>query len=92
MSRRETHMTLWYWQQVGGTLIEEFMLVPRAEAGRRLVDAVINLGRTTTTPADRRKSIAGEKGHRRRTDEEQSTGHVPDGSNGFLGGAGAATP
>ena len=45
MSRRETSMTVWYWQQIGGTLIEEFMLVPRKQGqGRRLVDAVIVLG------------------------------------------------
>jgi hypothetical protein len=41
-------MTVWYWQQVGGTLAEEYMLVPRAEGqGRRLVDGVIILGEET---------------------------------------------
>jgi len=27
MSKHETPMTRWYWQQVGGTLIEEFRAV-----------------------------------------------------------------
>jgi hypothetical protein len=38
-------MTLWYWRQVGGTLIEEFLAVPRGEdqAPRRL-DGLIILG------------------------------------------------
>lgn len=45
MSRRETHMTLWYWEQVGGALIEEFMVLPRQEGqGRRLLDGLIVLG------------------------------------------------
>ncbi len=35
-------MTRWYWQQVGGTLIEEFMAVRRSkDCGRRLLDGVI---------------------------------------------------
>lgn len=42
MSLRETQMTLWYWEQIGGTLIEEFLAVPKKEGqGRRLIDAVI---------------------------------------------------
>lgn len=45
MSRRETHMTVWYWEQVGGALIEEFMAVPRqAGQGRRLIDGLIVFG------------------------------------------------
>jgi hypothetical protein len=27
MSKRETPMTRWYWQQTGGTLIEKFVVV-----------------------------------------------------------------
>lgn len=42
MSKHETLMTRWYWQQVGGTLIEEFVAVERsATCGRRLLDGVI---------------------------------------------------
>ena len=42
MSKHETPMTRWYWQQVGGTLIEEFMAVRRSkDCGRRLLDGVI---------------------------------------------------
>jgi len=38
-------MTRWYWQQIGGTLIEEFPAVERTPTcGRRLLDAVIILG------------------------------------------------
>jgi hypothetical protein len=42
MSRRETPMTLWYWEQIGGTLIEEFPVVARAPGrGIRLLDGLI---------------------------------------------------
>jgi hypothetical protein len=42
MSKRETLMTLWYWEQLGGTLIEEFPVVRRSHGtGARLLDAVI---------------------------------------------------
>ena len=45
MSKLETPMTLWFWQQVGGLLIEEFVAVRRtASQGQRLIDAVIVLG------------------------------------------------
>ena len=45
MSLNETPMTLWYWEQIGGTLIEEFLVVPAANGqGRRVLDAVIILG------------------------------------------------
>lgn len=47
MSKRETPMTRWYWEQVGGTLVEEFpAVIPggRAGVGRRLLDGVIVLG------------------------------------------------
>lgn len=45
MSRRETDMTVWYWEQRGGTLVEEFFLVGRAPGvGRRLIDGLIVLG------------------------------------------------
>ena len=45
MSKLETPITLWFWHQVGGLLIEEFVAVRRtASQGQRLIDAVIVLG------------------------------------------------
>jgi arginine deiminase len=45
MSKHETPMTRWYWQQVRGTLIEEFIAVEHSETrGRRLLDGVIVQG------------------------------------------------
>jgi hypothetical protein len=45
MSRRETDMTVWYWNQRGGTLIEEFMAVKRGpNHAQRLIDGLIILG------------------------------------------------
>ena len=42
MSKNETPMTLWYWKQVGGTLIEEFIVVHRgADHERRVLDGII---------------------------------------------------
>jgi hypothetical protein len=45
MSKHETPMILAYWERVGGTLIEEFLLVKgNADSGPRRADAVIVLG------------------------------------------------
>lgn len=45
MSKHETWMTRWYWQQVVGTLIEEFPAVRRTSScGQRLLDGVIVIG------------------------------------------------
>jgi hypothetical protein len=45
MSYHETPMTRGYWQQVGGTLIEEFIAVERTPTcGRRVLDGVIIKG------------------------------------------------
>ena len=42
MSTHETPMVRWYWDQVGGTLIEDFIAVKReGDRGQRLLDAVI---------------------------------------------------
>ena len=42
MSKHETPMNRWYWQQVGGTLIEEFPAVTRSRTcGARRLDGVI---------------------------------------------------
>ena len=45
MSKRETPLTRRYWQEIGGTLIEEFLAVRRGpNQGRRLLDGVVILG------------------------------------------------
>lgn len=45
MSKHETPLTIRYWQQTGGTLVEEFLAVPgRPDRGKRLLDGVIILG------------------------------------------------
>jgi hypothetical protein len=62
MSKHETPMVLEYWQRAGGTLIEEFCLVPAARGqGRRLVDALIlpDGELVQTAVGSRRISIAG---------------------------------
>lgn len=42
MSKHETPMTRWYWQQVGGTLIEEFVAVKgTSKCGVRVLDGII---------------------------------------------------
>ena len=45
MSLNETPMTIWYWEQVGGTLIEEFLVVKAANGrGKRALDGLIIVG------------------------------------------------
>src|SRR6188474_3238409 len=45
MSKLETPMTRWYWQQIGGTLVEEFCAVRRSQTcSVRLLDGVIIKG------------------------------------------------
>ena len=45
MSLHETPMTRWYWQKVGGTLVEEFPAVARTPTnGQRLIDGVVIVG------------------------------------------------
>jgi len=42
MSKHETPMIRWFWEQVGGTLCEEFQVVARTPTTRqRLLDAII---------------------------------------------------
>jgi hypothetical protein len=44
MSKHETPMPRWYWQQVGGTLIEEFVAVEgTSQCGRRVLDGLVGL-------------------------------------------------
>jgi len=46
MSKHETPMTRWYWGQVGGLLLEEYLVVPKApDQGQRLLDGLIILGK-----------------------------------------------
>lgn len=45
MSKKETPLTRWYWNQVGGLLIEEFLAVKQSPArGYRRLDGLIVLG------------------------------------------------
>ena len=45
MSQLETPMTRRYWERVGGTLVEEYLVVPPGRGfGMRMVDAVIIVG------------------------------------------------
>lgn len=42
MNKNEIPMTRWYWKQVGGTLVEEFIAVHKgADRGKRVLDAII---------------------------------------------------
>jgi len=42
MSKHETPMTRWYWEQIGGTLIEEFPVVRHGkDCSGRWIDGVI---------------------------------------------------
>lgn len=48
MSKHETPLTRWYWQQVGGLLVEEFPLVKGSKgASPRFLDGLIVLGEET---------------------------------------------
>ena len=48
MSKHETPLTRWYWQQVGGLLVEEFPLVKGSKgASPRFLDGLIILGEET---------------------------------------------
>ena len=60
MSKRETPMTRWYWQQVGGLLIEEFQVVSQSDRqGRRLVDGLIVHGEPTRVAVSRQFDVTG---------------------------------
>ena len=63
MSKRESPITLAYWQQVGGLLIEEFRLVTRGrDCSGRWVDALILPDRETRRGArSERVDITGER-------------------------------
>ena len=60
MSKRETPMTRWYWQKVGGLLIEEFQVVSQSDGqGRRLVDGLIVHGEPTQVAVSRQFDVVG---------------------------------
>jgi len=45
MSKKETPLTRRYWEEISGTLIEEFLAVPKGKNNsQRLIDGVILLG------------------------------------------------
>jgi len=53
-------MTRWYWQQVGGLLIEEFQVVSQGNGqGRRLVDGLIVYGEPTQAAVSRQFDLVG---------------------------------
>ena len=61
MSKHKTPITRWYWQQVGGTLIEEFEAVKASsENGRRVLDAVIIPDGENRVASQEEVSIEGE--------------------------------
>ena len=60
MSKHETPLIRAYWQQVGGTLIEEFPAVRRTDqTGPRYIDAVIILGEETRIASASEVSLEG---------------------------------
>lgn len=60
MSKHETPMTRWFWQQVGGTLIEEFHAVRRTEScNERYLDGVIIKGTPTIIARQSEVAIEG---------------------------------
>jgi hypothetical protein len=61
MSKKETPIIRWYWNQIGGTLIEEFPAVfQTSTCGQRLLDAVILPKRETRIARWREVSLEGE--------------------------------
>jgi hypothetical protein len=61
MSKLETPMTHWYWQEVGGTLIEEFCAVSRSHScGRRPLDGVIIKGGESRIAQQSEVSVEGQ--------------------------------
>jgi hypothetical protein len=43
MSKHETPMTRWYWKQVGGTLVEEFIAIHSgADRGIRVLERLFS--------------------------------------------------
>ena len=62
MSKRETPLIRRFWQEVGGTLIEEFPAVKRSRTrGQRLLDGVILPKKETRIANWREVSLEGEE-------------------------------
>jgi hypothetical protein len=60
MSKHETPLTRRYWEEVGGTLIEEFPAVLRGSGNaQRLLDGVIIVGESTKVARSSEVSIKG---------------------------------
>jgi hypothetical protein len=60
MSKHETPLTRRYWEEVGGTLIEEFPAVLRGSGNaQRLLDGVIIVGESTRVARSSEVSIKG---------------------------------
>lgn len=60
MSKLETPMTRWFWEQTGGLLIEEFQLVKRGpENAPRFADGLIVLGEPDQISPERDFDIRG---------------------------------
>ena len=60
MSKNETPITRWYWQTVGGLLIEEFTRVkPSPTNAPRYLDGLIVLGEPTAISTTRSVDISG---------------------------------
>lgn len=61
MNKLETPLIRWYWDQVGGTLVEEYVIVKAGEGhGQRSVDAIIVLGEEKVRmPAGAKYELAG---------------------------------
>ena len=58
MSKNETPLTRWYWEQVGGLLIEEFQIVRGTKnSSPRYVDGLIVLGEPPAISASRHVDI-----------------------------------
>lgn len=62
MSKRETPMVLWYWDELEGQLIEEFMATKKSEgSGIKLLDGLVILNKKKERlPVSSRPSIEGE--------------------------------
>lgn len=81
MSKHETQMTRWYWQQVGGILIEEFPVLHRGSSwSHRLLDGLII---KNGDHKNRQTNGSFNRGERRYycSNKKQQTWHVPYGAN-----------
>lgn len=60
MSKYETPLTRWYWEKVGGLLIEEYPVVKAsALQGKRFLDGLIVLGEPTARTSSQEFDLKG---------------------------------